>query len=65
MAFVWLSQAERALEQRSQLPADFVAGKLVTCRYFYEWELPQIGAALDLVASANAVLRDVPDEVFA
>ena len=65
MAFVWLSQADKALAQRSELPADFVTGKLATCRYFFEWELPQIAAALDLVASNNGLLRNIPDEAFA
>jgi len=64
MAFVWLSQAETALAKQSALPADFVQAKLVACQYFFEWELPQIGAALDLVTDANGLLGRVPQSVF-
>ena len=55
---------DKVLAQRSELPDIFVTGKLATRRFFFEWELPQIGAALTLVASANGVLRNIPDEIL-
>jgi butyryl-CoA dehydrogenase len=43
IAWMWLRQATAALRKRGgeDANADFIDGKLATCRYFFLYELPK------------------------
>lgn len=65
IAWMWLWQAEAVL--RRNLPgseANFRAGKLAACRFFFQTELPQIELAARLVSEADRSALDMPIEGF-
>ncbi|MNW23084.1 hypothetical protein D3C71_2249710 [compost metagenome] len=45
---MWLDVARAALRADAALPAD--AGRLAAARYFFRYELPKIGAWLEVVS---------------
>jgi hypothetical protein len=60
IAWMWLDvaiAAARALEAGGPPGADFHRGKLHATRYFFRYELPKIGAWLDVVARRDDVPR--------
>lgn len=63
VAWLWLDQAVCAATAIGEDNA-FYAGKLRTCRYFFECELPQIEAWLAIVAGGTDVAADAPPEIF-
>jgi butyryl-CoA dehydrogenase len=67
IAWMWLDvaiAAARALEAGGPPGADFHRGKLQAARYFFRYELPKIGAWLDVVARRDTTCRDVADGWF-
>lgn len=66
VAWLWLDQAVTAfyLDKGGEAQANFVAGKLITCRYFFECELPAALVKLDLVASGTDVAASAPSAIF-
>jgi butyryl-CoA dehydrogenase len=67
LAWMWLDvaiAATRALDSGSSLGADFYRGKLQAARYFFRYELPKIGAWLDVVANRDTTCSDMADAWF-
>lgn len=62
VAWLWLDIAVAA--SGSAAPKALVEGKLWSCRYFFEHELPRIKADIEIVASANPLCATVPTEIF-
>ena len=44
--------------------SDFAQGKRAAARYFFAYELPKIGAWLDVVARREPLCRDIKAEYF-
>lgn len=66
MAWIWLEQAmvaERATPSSSE-DADFYAGKLHACLWFYKNELPKVDAQLDLLAAQDQTSLAMQDRWF-
>ncbi len=59
LAWLWLDVA-MAVEGEG----DFAQGKRVAARYFFAYELPKIGAWLDVVARREPLCRDIKTEWF-
>jgi alkylation response protein AidB-like acyl-CoA dehydrogenase len=67
LAWMWLDvavAASRALDAGGALGADFYRGKLQAAGYFFRYELPKIGAWLDVVAHRDTTCRDMVDAWF-
>jgi len=67
LAWMWLDvaiAATRALDSGGSLGADFYRGKLQAARYFFRYELPKIGAWLDVVANRDTTCSDMADAWF-
>ncbi|MET0919377.1 MAG: acyl-CoA dehydrogenase, partial [Burkholderiales bacterium] len=67
IAWMWLDvaiAATRALDAGGPPGADFLRGKLQAARYFFRYELPKIGAWLDVVARRDTTCRDMADGWF-
>lgn len=62
VAWIWLEQAlaALALDAGEQELEDLRDGKLLTCRYFFEAELPKIHIWTDFVASRNDLAENAP-----
>ena len=64
LAWIWLDVAERALSldtAKSHLPT---VGRLGATNYFFNYELPKIGAWLNVVESRDATCAALPEEAF-
>ena len=59
IAWIWLDVAQRA---RSEAPAD--VGRRAAARYFFRYELPKIGAWLQVVSRRDPTCADVPEDAF-
>ena len=60
IAWIWLDVA-------SSLDADVspaAQGRRAACRYFYRYELPKIGAWLNVVSSRDPTCANLPEEAF-
>ena len=67
VAWMWLDvaiAATRALDSGGALGCNFYRGKLQAARYFFRYELPKIGAWLDVVARRDTTCRDMADAWF-
>ena len=64
IAWIWLEQALLSLHKEHHHDADFYAGKLQACKYFFRWELPKVHTQLDLLASIDTTTFDMKDEWF-
>ena len=60
IAWIWLDVAASLGEDSS--PA--AQGRRAACRYFYRYELPKIGAWLQVVSSRDPTCADVPEDAF-
>jgi butyryl-CoA dehydrogenase len=60
IAWIWLDVAA-SLGQDNTPPAQ---GRRAACRYFFRYELPKIGAWLNVVRSRDATCADLPEEAF-
>jgi alkylation response protein AidB-like acyl-CoA dehydrogenase len=57
MAWIWMEQSIVA-RRASNEDANFYAGKLQACQWFFRWELPRVDAQLDLLSALdNTTLR--------
>jgi len=61
LAWLWLDVA-LAAETSMQGDGDFAQGKRAAARYFFAYELPKIGAWLDVVARREPLFRDIKAE---
>jgi alkylation response protein AidB-like acyl-CoA dehydrogenase len=67
VAWRWLAQAQAAeagLAEASDAERGFYAGKLAACRFFFRYELPKIGPALELLRSLDDTAITIPDGGF-
>jgi butyryl-CoA dehydrogenase len=60
IAWIWLDVA--ASLGMDDSPA--AQGRKAACRYFYRYELPKIGAWLNVVSSRDPTCADLPEEAF-
>jgi butyryl-CoA dehydrogenase len=60
IAWIWLDVASSLGDDSS--PA--ALGRRAACRYFYRYELPKIGAWLNVVCSRDSTCADLPEEAF-
>ena len=63
MAWIWMEQAIVA-RRAVQMDADFYAGKLQACQWFFRWELPRVDAQLDLLAAIDTTTLKMQDNWF-
>jgi butyryl-CoA dehydrogenase len=64
LAWIWLDVALAALQADATKSIAATAGRLGAVRYFYHYELPKIGAWLQVVASRDPTCADLPEEAF-
>lgn len=65
IAWLWLDQASTARKLAgSSDDADFLKGKLLACRFFFELELPKVDAWLSPVNTKSNVANCTPATVF-
>ena len=67
IAWMWLKQAGAAQAGLAGAHADdaqFYAGKMQACRYFFRWELPKIQAQAELLSGLDTTCLDMPEEAF-
>ena len=68
IAWQWLLQAtvaQKALQaQLSTAEKNFYTGKLYTCRYFFSYELPEIGGLADRLVEGNPVTMEMETAFF-
>jgi hypothetical protein len=68
VAWIWLSQAVIAQGALSDVSGEaeraFYRGKLQACRYFFQWELPRIGAWLKVLDPVDTTCLDMADAWF-
>ena len=60
IAWIWLDVA--ASLEGNDAPA--AQGRRAACRYFFRYELPKIGAWLNVVSSRDPTCADLPEEAF-
>jgi len=60
VAWIWLEQGLTAFDK----VGDFYDGKRQAGRYFFRYELPRIGAQLDLLAARDRTTLDMADGWF-
>ncbi len=64
IAWMWLEQATLCLNKENHHDADFYAGKLQACKYFFHWELPRVHPQLDLLSNIDMTTFDMQDAWF-
>ena len=64
LAWIWLDVALAALMQDATESIAVTQGRMGANRYFYHYELPKIGAWLNVVSSRDATCADFPEEAF-
>ena len=60
IAWIWLDVAS-SLQHDASVAAQ---GRQAACRYFFRYELPKIGAWLNVVKSRDATCANLPEEAF-
>ncbi|MEJ8853077.1 acyl-CoA dehydrogenase [Variovorax robiniae] len=64
LAWIWLDVAARALEFDAGKSSAVTTGKTSAAAYFFNYELPKIGAWLNVVESRDPTCTDMPEEAF-
>ena len=64
LAWIWLDVALAALAMDAAKSIAATAGRLGATRYFYHYELPKIGAWLQVVQARDLTCADLPEEAF-
>ncbi len=64
LAWVWLDLARCALTADPQLALAGNQGRVGCTQFFYHYELPKIGAWLNVVANRDMTCAEFPDEAF-
>jgi alkylation response protein AidB-like acyl-CoA dehydrogenase len=62
LAWIWLEVVLAIPQAAMDVPAQ--QGRLRAARYFYRYELPKIGAWLNVAASRDPTCADMPEEAF-
>jgi butyryl-CoA dehydrogenase len=64
LAWIWLDVAMAALQQDAAKANPATTGRLGATRYFFQYELPKIGAWLKVVENRDLTCADFPEEAF-
>lgn len=64
LAWIWLDVARRALEIDAEKAKAVTAGKIGATDYFFHYELPKIGAWLNVVESRDPTCTALPEDAF-
>ena len=64
LAWVWLDVALATLREDATLSIAASAGRMGAATYFYHFELPKIGAWLQVVSTRDATCANLPEEAF-
>ncbi|RZI69917.1 MAG: acyl-CoA dehydrogenase, partial [Variovorax sp.] len=64
LAWIWLDVAHRALEADATKSIATTAGRTGAAAYFFNYELPKIGAWLNVVESRDPTCTALPEEAF-
>lgn len=64
MAWIWLDVALASLQFDTTKSIAATAGRMGATRYFYHYELPKVGAWLQVVSSRDTTCADFPEESF-
>ncbi|MBC3860729.1 acyl-CoA dehydrogenase [Undibacterium jejuense] len=64
VAWIWLEQALLCIGKEHHHDADFYAGKLQACKYFFHWELPKVHPLLDLLGNIDTTTYEMQDNWF-
>jgi len=64
LAWVWLDVAERALALDTAKSSLSTVGRLGATNYFFNYELPKIGAWLNVVESRDPTCAELPEDAF-
>ena len=64
LAWIWLDVALAALVSDATKSIAATAGRMGATRYFYHYELPKIGAWLNVVSSRDSTCADFAEEAF-
>lgn len=64
LAWIWLDVAMAALTADAGSTQATTQGRLGATRYFYHYELPKIGAWLQVVVSRDLTCADLPEDAF-
>lgn len=64
LAWIWLDVAMAAVAADSGNSLATTQGRLGAARYFYHYELPKIGAWLQVVVSRDLTCADLPEDAF-
>ncbi|MFK8029066.1 MAG: acyl-CoA dehydrogenase [Gammaproteobacteria bacterium] len=64
VAWLWLRQALVSDQTSAGVGADFYAGKMAACHYFFNYELPKAMAQFELVNKLDRTTLDVREEHF-
>ncbi|MEZ0307815.1 MAG: acyl-CoA dehydrogenase [Ramlibacter sp.] len=62
LAWIWLDVALAIPDDKAKLPAH--EGRLRASRYFFHYELPKIGAWLNVAAQCDQTCASMPEEAF-
>src|SRR5690606_128070 len=64
LAWMWLDMAHAVLAQDASLSIAANAGRMGACRYFFHYELPRIGAWLQVVRQRDATCAAMAEDAF-
>ena len=64
LAWIWLDVAQRALAADATKSMAATVGRAGAAAYFYRYELPKIGAWLNVVESRDPTCAQLPEEAF-
>ena len=64
LAWIWLDVAHRALEVDAKRSNPATAGRVGAAAYFFHYELPKIGAWLNVVESRDPTCTALPEDAF-
>jgi butyryl-CoA dehydrogenase len=64
LAWVWLELAVATLADDAGLAKPASRGRMGAMRYFFHYELPKIGAWLQVVSTRDATCADFPEDAF-
>jgi len=64
LAWIWLDMACAVLAQDAALQDAANKGRMGACRYFFHYELPRIGAWLQVVSKRDDTCLSMEEEGF-
>ncbi|MFZ3119789.1 MAG: acyl-CoA dehydrogenase C-terminal domain-containing protein, partial [Variovorax sp.] len=64
LAWIWLDVAHRSLQGDPAAAAPATVGRLAAASYFFHYELPKIGAWLNVVETRDPICAQLPEEAF-